>query len=135
MVFIGQSLWVHHDIIPHKYKNEQTLLVLMYIRKILSFLQRFKFYCPICVSFIFLHFKDAQVHYWVQNGNQSFWILWDSATEGRMCSQASKVLGTTMDRRRAAWLDQAQWGPGQRQDAQIQMTEIQTDIRIDFVAS
>jgi hypothetical protein len=30
------------------------------------------------------------------------------------CSQASKVLGTTMDRRRTAWLDQAQWGPGQR---------------------
>ncbi len=32
---------------------------------------------------------------------------------GRKCTQVSKVLGTTMDRKGTAWLDQAQWCPGQ----------------------
>lgn len=37
----------------------------------------------------------------------------------RVCSQVSKVLGTTMDLRGTAWLDQAQWRPGQRFEASL----------------
>lgn len=33
------------------------------------------------------------------------------------CSQVSKVLGTTMDQRGTAWLDQAQWRPEQKPGA------------------
>lgn len=38
----------------------------------------------------------------------------------RVCSQVSKVLGTTMDLRGTAWLDQAQWRPGQRREQNLQ---------------
>lgn len=37
----------------------------------------------------------------------------------RTRSQVSKVLGTTMDLRGTAWLDQAQWRPGQRCEASL----------------
>lgn len=41
--------------------------------------------------------------------------VWGSKNGRGKRSQASKVLGTTMDTRCTAWLDQAQWGPGQNQ--------------------
>lgn len=49
-------------------------------------------------------------------------FTWTKGFTRKRCmrSQASKVLGTTMDRRRTAWLDQAQWRPGQQENkAQI----------------
>lgn len=78
-------------------------MVCLYVPDSLHYLQIFMVYC------------STQGHYRLENGNQSFPITWMFTVEGRQRSQASKVLGTTMDRRCTAWLDQAQWGPGQSQ--------------------
>lgn len=66
----------------------------------------------------FLLVKSRHEYTSISKTDKGCWrlkIVCRSKTGRGKRSQASKVLGTTMDTGCTAWLDQAQWGPGQNQ--------------------